>query len=272
MVRISNTVVGILNILSLLVGLTAIGYSVYIQFNGGNATDCQRVIKLPLLIGGGLLFLVSLLGIFGSFCGNNAALYVYLFLMFVLIIGLIAFTVFVLLVTNKEAGRSVSGKGYKEHKTMDFSNWLQKYVLNDKKWNEIKSCLADAHLCRVIDKGQHDASAIIKDLSTTQSGCCKPPLSCGFTFKNATYWEIPKTGPAVDDTDCTAWSNDQNKLCLDCNSCKGAVLDNIRQEWRSLAIFNSCVLVFVTLVYMIGCCATKNNKSKHKYMRHRGYP
>ncbi|KAJ7978810.1 Tetraspanin family protein [Quillaja saponaria] len=273
MIRISNTVVGILNLLSLLVGLAAIGYSLYIHLDiGGNATDCQRVIKFPLLIGGGAIFIVSLLGLFGSFCGKNAALYVYLFLMFVLIIGLVAFTVFVLLVTNRNVGKKVSEKGIKEYKIGDFSHWLQKYVLNDKKWNDIKSCLIDAHVCRGFVL-QQNVSAIYNKLSITQSGCCKPPVYCGFTSKNATYWIVPKTGPAVEDSDCTTWSNNQKELCFDCKSCKGEVLVNIRQQWRNLAIINSCVLIFVTLVYIIGCFATRNNDySSHKYKRYRGYP
>lgn len=106
----------------------------------------------------------------------------------------------------------------------------------------------------------------------TQSGCCKPPSYCGFEYRNATYWVAPKTGPAVPDTDCTTWSNEQTMLCFNCKSCKAGVLSNIRKEWRRLAIFNSCVLIILTLIYCIGCCATRNNRSSPKYTTHRGHP
>lgn len=96
-----------------------------------------------------------------------------------------------------------------------------------------------------------------------QSGCCKPPAYCGLEFHNATYWTTPKRGPAVADPDCKTWSNGQEKLCFDCYSCKKAVLDNIRREWRLLALINIGIIVFVILVYSVGCCALRNNR--HPY-------
>lgn len=104
-----------------------------------------------------------------------------------------------------------------------------------------------------------------------QSGCCKPPTYCGFEYKNATFWEVPKSGPAVPDSDCTTWNNDQAKLCYDCKSCKGGVLANIKKEWRHLVIFNSCLFVVITILYSLGYCAYKNNKSDNKYTRYRAY-
>jgi hypothetical protein len=84
---------------------------------------------------------------------------------------------------------------------------------------------------------------------------------------NATDW----TGTALPgaDADCRTWSNDQSELCTDCNSCRGGVLQNVKSNWRKVAIVNIIVLVFLIFVYSCGCCAYRNSK-RDSY--HKGYP
>lgn len=104
-----------------------------------------------------------------------------------------------------------------------------------------------------------------------QSGCCKPPMYCGLTRENGSTWTVPEKGPAVQESDCTTFSNEQDQLCYDCKSCKGGVLDHVRKEWRFLSVLNSCVLVVILVVFCIGCCVRKNYRYD-QYMRYRnGY-
>jgi len=64
----------------------------------------------------------------------------------------------------------------------------------------------------------------------------------------------------VDDLDCTRWSNDQQQLCFDCDSCKAGVLASIRHSWRKVSVINIVVLIILVIVYVVGCAAFRNNR------------
>ncbi|KAJ0105674.1 hypothetical protein Patl1_19016 [Pistacia atlantica] len=257
MARLSSFMFIALNCFSLLLGFVSISCAAYAQFNGG--TICQKALEVPLLITGLVLLLVSLLGLIGSCCRANGVLFLYLLVMFFVIIGLLVFTIFVLLVTNKVVGKRVS-----PNRVQDYSQWLQNQV-SGRNWEQIKACLIDAKVCNDLN------DANIKDWSLTQSGCCKPPSYCGLKIKNSTFWVMPEKGPAMPDGDCTTFSNHQQTLCYDCKSCKGGILAEIRQEWRLLGVFNICLLAIVIVMFSLGCCIRKIYKYEHKYVRYSPY-
>ncbi|XVF54537.1 hypothetical protein PTKIN_Ptkin05aG0188800 [Pterospermum kingtungense] len=265
MVRVCNCIVVFVNSLLLLLGLLSLSFGVYFVVHG--STPCEKVLTDPLLILGGFLAVVALLGLIGSWCNNNFFMFIYLAVLFLLIIGLIGLTVFVFLVTNHGAGKLFSDREIiiKARRTADFSNWLKNNFGNDNNWNQIKSCLIDAKVCRSIGNVNYKALVLVftkKTLPAIQAGCCKPPTACGFHRKNATYWEVPKSVAATKDPDCLTWSNNQGKLCYDCNSCKEEVVVNLRKQWRSLAVINMVLVVFLIFLYSVGCCARRSN---HKF-------
>lgn len=97
-----------------------------------------------------------------------------------------------------------------------------------------------------------------------QSGCCKPPNDCNFTYVKPTEWN-KAVGVAYADTDCNAWENDASVLCFNCESCKAGLLDNIKSNWKKVAIINVIFLVFLIVVYSAGCCAFRNNRKDNAY-------
>lgn len=154
MARISNGMITGLNVLTLLMAFSAIGFSLW--FHVKSESPCQRVLKTPLLVVGGALLVVSLAGLVGSCCRVSFILWLYLFMLFLLILGLIIFMVFTIMVTNKGVGRALSGKGVGDHRLGDYSRWLQKYVINAENWDEIKSCLVGVQLCQRIEDGKDE--------------------------------------------------------------------------------------------------------------------
>ena len=59
--------------------------------------------------------------------------------------------------------------------------------------------------------------------------------------------------------DCNAWDNDSNVLCFNCESCKAGFLQNLKTDWKKVTIVNVIFLVFLIIVYSVGCCAFRNN-------------
>ncbi|XP_052181136.1 tetraspanin-8-like [Diospyros lotus] len=277
MVRLSNGFVVFINVIGILLSLAVIASSLWFYLN--HATPCQKLLERPLLILGLSLLVISVLGLVGAGCRNQFFLWIYLSALFLLILGLIGFTIFAIIVTNKGVGKAISRKGFKEYRLADYSNWLQDHVVNHKNWEDIRSCLVDAGVCSDLGADPHykdtQADFMNRGLSSVQSGCCKPPTYCKLQFKNATFWTMPKAGPAVPDSDCQTWSNNQQALCYDCKSCKAGVLANIKQKWRYLALFNTGTIVVVVVVYSIGCYALRHNigsRRPYSAYNYKGYP
>ncbi|EFJ05646.1 hypothetical protein SELMODRAFT_272321 [Selaginella moellendorffii] len=252
---LSNYLTGILNFLTLALAIPVIGAGIWLSQR--HDTVCMRFLQGPVIAIGVFILVVSLAGFIGSCFRVSWLLWIYLFVMFLLIVLLLAFTIFAFAVTNRGAGHALSGKGYKEYRLGDYSTWLERRVKNTGNWNRIKSCLADAKVCRDLDNEYPTEAAFsAARLTPLESGCCKPPTACGFVYQNATSW-INSASPAAD-TDCFAWNNAADRLCFDCNSCRAGVLENIRKDWRKVAIINIIVFVFLVVAYSVGCCAFRN--------------
>ncbi|XP_073014351.1 tetraspanin-8-like [Typha latifolia] len=265
MVRISNGLLGTLNLVILLLSVPVIGIGTWLRFHA--ASECEKFLQWPVIILGVFLSVVSLLGLLGSCCRMTFFLWIYLFVLFLLILGMFCFTVFAFVITNKGIGEVISGKGYKEYRLGDYSKWLQKRVGDWKTWEEIKSCMKDGKVCGGFngDVGLKANDFYKQNLSPIKSGCCKPPTYCGFVYQNATYWVAPKSRITPGGVDCKTWNNDQSKLCYDCDSCKAGVLATMKSKWKYVSIFNIALIVFLIIVYSIGCCAIRNNKNDSYY-------
>ncbi|GLJ32091.1 hypothetical protein SUGI_0646130 [Cryptomeria japonica] len=274
MPRISNSLVGILNFLVFLLSIPILGSGIWLATRHG--TDCERFLQGPVIIIGVFIMLISLAGFVGACFRVSWLLWIYLFVTFLLIILLFCFTIFAFVVTNKGAGQLASDKGYKEYRLGDYSHWLQDRVQNGDNWRKIKSCIRDTKVCKSLSQDYVYNVATefyLRNLSPIQAGCCKPPSSCGYVYRNATYWDwVPPSPTATSDSDCASWSNDQDQLCYNCNSCRAGVLASVKHDWRKVAALNIILLIFLIVVYSLGCCAFRNNGRSAGYRRPKGYP
>lgn len=261
--RLSNNLIGILNTITFLLSVPILGAGIWLGARA-DGTECERYLSAPVIALGVFLMVVSIAGLVGACCRVTWLLWVYLLAMFVLIVVLFCLTVFAFVVTNRGAGETVSGRGYKEYRLGDYSNWLQKRVESTKNWNRIRSCLQDSKVCKTLqDKNQNWQQFVSSSLSPIESGCCKPPTSCGYTYVGGTDWTITNTNST--DPDCKTWSNAAMGLCYDCQSCKAGVVATFKRDWKRVAVVNIVFLVFIVIVYSVGCCAFRNNRRDNAY-------
>uniref|UniRef100_A0A5B7C3Z1 Tetraspanin-8-like n=1 Tax=Davidia involucrata TaxID=16924 RepID=A0A5B7C3Z1_DAVIN len=267
MFRVSNNLIGILNFITFLLSIPILGAGIWLSHQG--TSECERFLEKPVIALGVFLMVVSLAGLIGACCRVSWLLWFYLLVMFLLIVLLFCFTIFAFVVTNKGAGEVVSGKGYKEYRLGDYSNWLQKRVNSDKNWNKIKSCLRDSKVCQSLIDDQSNTQVdqfYQEHLTAIQSGCCKPSNDCNFTYVSPTNWTTTPTTST--NPDCRAWNNDPSILCYNCQSCKAGLLDNIKSDWKKVAVVNVIFLIFLIVVYSIGCCAFRNNREDNEWKRY----
>ncbi|PKA62657.1 Tetraspanin-3 [Apostasia shenzhenica] len=269
MLRGTNNLIGAVNFITFLASIPILGGGIWLS-SRANSTECLRFLQWPIIIIGIVIMVVSLMGFVGACYRQTWLLQLYLFVMFLVIAALICFIVFAFAVTDRGHGQVVFNRGFLEYQLSDYSGWLKDRVRDPHYWSKISSCLRDAHVCSGMRRIVRDpATGFLvpesanmfyqRNLSPIESGCCKPPTSCGFTYQNETFWTA-SAGMVVNDIDCTRWSNDQSQLCYQCNSCKAGLLATLKHSWRKVSIINIVILIILVIVYVVGCAAYRNNK------------
>ncbi|KAL2549516.1 Tetraspanin-6 [Forsythia ovata] len=245
MYRFSNSVIGFLNLLTLLASIPIIGAGLWMA---RSSTTCESFLQTPLLVVGFIILIISLAGFIGACFHVAWALWVYLLVMLFLIGALMALTIFGFVVTDQGGGVEVPGRMYKEYHLDSYSPWLRKRIKDPHYWMTVKTCILGSKTCaKVVFWTPLDY--LTKDMSPVQSGCCKPPSSCNYAGTML-----------AQDPDCYWWSNNPNGLCYECDSCKAGVLEEVRRDWHKLSVLNIVMIVFLIGIYSVGCCAFRNSR------------
>ncbi|XP_019177785.1 PREDICTED: tetraspanin-3-like [Ipomoea nil] len=261
--RTSNHLIGLMNFLTFLASIPILGGGIWLS-SRANSTDCIKFLQWPIIVIGVAIMVVSLAGFAGACYRNTFLMYLYLWAMFFIIAALIGFVIFAYAVTDKGSGRPVMNRAYMEYYLQDYSGWLEERVTTQSYWSKIGSCVRDSHVCgktrRFVNGAPETADMFYRrHLSPIESGCCKPPTACNYVYMNETLWSTDGGLPAADQ-DCVRWSNDQQLLCYNCNSCKAGVLGSLKKSWRKVSVINIVVLIFLVIMYVVACAAFRHNK------------
>lgn len=256
MYRFSNTLIGFLNLFTLLASIPIIGAGLWMA---RSSTTCEGFLQTPLLVLGFVILIISLAGFIGACFHVACALWVYLAIMLLLIGALIGVTVFGFVVTAPGGGTPVQGRMYREYHLENYSPWLKKRIEDPKYWGTVRACILGSKTCgKIVTWTPFDY--LTRDMTPIQSGCCKPPTSCNYATT------------VMQEKDCYHWNNAETVLCYDCDSCKAGVLENVRRDWRKLSVLNIVMVIVLIGIYSIGCCAFQNTKraeSDYPYSRNR---
>ncbi|CAI0408887.1 unnamed protein product [Linum tenue] len=267
---LSNNVIGAINFVAMLLSIPIIGAGIWLAMEPDNS--CVKLLQWPLIILGILVLVVALAGFVGAFWRIPALLIFYLVAMLILIVLLASLVVFVFLVTDKGSGHPAPSRAYSEYHLDDFSGFLRRRVRSPFKWDGIRGCLSSTNMCAELNQSYRMAQDFFNARITPlqQSGCCKPPTGCGYTFVNPTYWISPINNAA--DMDCLQWNNEQTQLCYNCDSCKAGLLANLKSEWRKADVILLITLIALICVYVVGCCAFRNAKTEDLFRKYKqGY-
>ncbi|XP_074565843.1 tetraspanin-3-like [Curcuma longa] len=266
--RSSNALIGAINFVTFLVSIPILGGGIWLSVRANN-TDCLRFLQWPIIIIGVAIMVISLIGFAGACYRLTWLLRVYLFVMLFVILALLCFIVFAYAVTDRGHGQVVMDRAYLEYQLSDYSGWLKDRVSDPGYWVRIRVCIRDSRVCPKLARYVRNSITGLpqpepaeqfyrRQLSPIESGCCKPPTSCGFTYVNETDW-VGQPSPTANDIDCNRWNNpNQQWLCYQCDSCKAGVLASIRHSWRKASVINIVVLVILVIVYVIACAAFRN--------------
>ncbi|KAJ9134938.1 hypothetical protein P3X46_032174 [Hevea brasiliensis] len=262
MARTSYFILCGMNIVTLFISMTIVAHvsnawKLPMQIYGTGAY--ASFLQIPVLILGAALLILSVVGLIAFFCQLIFLQRVYLWIMLFIMITLLIFIIFSLLVTNK-GPQEIASAG-RQFRLDEFSSWMQTHLVGQNHWSGIKNCLLDSGVCDSFQKKLDalPAAVLWEVVNPVELGCCKPPYGCGYKFKNLSYWEVPNSGFQTKDKDCYSWGNDKETLCYNCTSCKAGYLDDMRENWMALNMFNIFVVIYLLVLFPLGRFSLQNH-------------
>ncbi|KAI3452140.1 hypothetical protein Pfo_008805 [Paulownia fortunei] len=225
MLSCARIVLSILNVIILISALSHILMANYLNQQPSQG-PCLRDNASSLLWTGIFILITTIIGILGSCCKVKALESIYLWVLLISTAATIIFSTFISAMMPPQSALATYGKtstnGFwlKEYKPA-----LQKALVNEKDWYEVKSCYIETRICDVMRNQSSDQKVLLVEI-----GCCFPPNRCGLVQNMTSRWVAPDTGLLSEDKECKMWLR-VGQDCFDCDSCKAGYLANYQDQW-----------------------------------------
>lgn len=145
--KISNNLLGLLNILIFLVSIPIVYFGI-IANKTNSGGECLDLFRKPFLVVGVFVMVTSIFGIIGGCCRVPWILWTYLAIMFLVLLAYFSMWIFAFFVTWKPGGGTeILGTGHMEFKLNRYTEWMQMRVQDEKNWKKIKHCLILGDYC-----------------------------------------------------------------------------------------------------------------------------
>ncbi|XP_010523547.1 PREDICTED: tetraspanin-13 [Tarenaya hassleriana] len=227
-----NTIFMIINFVFLIV--TAFWF-VTISSVHFRTRDCNKYISTPGIFVSFSLLAMSLIGFYASYFRSDCLFRIYFFLLFLWMFALVSASTFFGLLNKETNPKIFPGTQIKEYKLDEYSGWVRRLVVKEDEWYRIKRCLRSDNVCNELSstKNMSISAFYNMDLNPIKSGCCKPPLSCGFGYVKPNFWNTT-TKYNFTEADCRKWNNDVETYCFDCDSCRAGIIASLNGTTQSI--------------------------------------
>ncbi|CAN8266582.1 unnamed protein product [Cochlearia groenlandica] len=200
--------------------------------------ECNRFATTPGIFVSLSLLAMTLTGFYAAYFKSDCLFRIHFFIFFLWMFVVVAKAVFVFCLHKETNPRLFPGTKIHEFRFDDYSGWVRRLVIKEDEWYRTRRCLVKDNVCNKLFSNQIMPVSEFYQMNLTpiQSGCCKPPLSCGLNYEKPNIWNMSSKYYNNLERDCKKWNNTANALCFDCDSCKAVIIADLHNTSFSVTI------------------------------------
>ncbi|EFH51490.1 predicted protein [Arabidopsis lyrata subsp. lyrata] len=212
--------------------------------------ECNRFVTTPGIFISFSLLAMSLTGFYAAYLKSDCLFRIHFFIFFLWMFVVVSKAIFVIFLQKETNPRLFPGTKIQEFRYEDYSGWVSRLVIKDDEWYRTRRCLFKDNICNRLNHKMPASEFYQMNLTPIQSGCCKPPLSCGLNYEKPNMWTVSRYYNNLE-VDCKRWNNSADTLCFDCDACKAVIIADLHNNSFSITI-NIIHIIFSLSIGMTG--------------------